>query len=123
MGFIKDVKKFNNSLNSLRKPKEIKGVKFSIVYLMGIKIFMEGFIFPDDLKDSKIFMHFFEQIPVTEEVYVEIHHLILLDNSLSLRDADEEELYIIREKFVSLMDSGRMYLEEIVEVNIPAEEE
>ena len=101
----------------------MKGVKFSIVYMRDIHIFMQGFIMPEDLEYSTVFKSLFEQIPVTEEVYVEIHHLVLMDNRTPLRDAEEIELKKIRSNFNNILDEGRIYLEEILEVDIPAEEE
>ena len=101
----------------------MKGVKFSIVYMRDIHIFMQGFIMPDDLSYSTVFKQLFEEIPMSEDVYVEIHHLVLMDNRTPLRDALEHELKKIRSNFQNILDDGRIYLEEIVEVDIPAEED
>lgn len=99
------------------------GKKFSIVMFNDIDIFLKGFKMPEDLKNSKIFCEEYSKIPDTEPVYIEIHHLIYLDGSRILSDANDYSLSDIHSNFDKYLGSEQIYVAEILSLDVPAEEE
>lgn len=101
---------------------KVGGKRFSIVMFRDIDIFLKGFKLPDDLKKSSIFCEEFSKIPETEPVYIEIHHLVYMDGSKDLVDASDLNLSDIHSNFDYYLEHERIYVDGIVELNVPAEE-
>lgn len=101
----------------------VAGKRFSIVMFNDVDIFLKGFKMPEDLEKSSVFCEEYSKILLTESVYIEIHHLVYLDGSDTLSDAGKLELSRISKNFDSYVADEKIYVEEILELDIPAEEE
>lgn len=100
----------------------VVGKKFSIVMFNDVDIFLKGFKMPEDLKNSSVFCREYSKIPDTEPVYIEIHHLVYLDGSKTLTDANDMVLSVIHSHFDKYLESEQIYIAEILSLDIPAEE-
>ena len=100
----------------------IVGKKFSIVMFNDVDIFLKGFKMPEDLQKSKIFCEEYSKIPDSEPVYIEIHHLVYLDGSKTLTDANDYALSVIHSNFDKYLGAEQIYVAEIISLDVPAEE-
>lgn len=92
--------------------------RFSIVDVENKEIFLKGWVNPEDLSDSKVFLSVMSEISSYSSVKIVINHCLLLDYPGVTEDITSEELDDLLEVFDELVENNHIYLEENIIFNM-----
>lgn len=93
--------------------------RFSIVNIKDEEVFLRGYVEPKDLSKSQVVVSIMTEVPNYTLIPVTIQHCLFLDFPDNDEDISLEDLEGILDVFDDLVNDEYIYLEELLELELP----